>query len=108
MTTSIKPAEAIEDRPTATTTDVFVQRARDTADAAIGAAEQVTARIPGAAGEVDRIIRSGSDDTLRLVTAAAIGLTVGLFAAGANRILVLAALLPAAMVAMILAGRRSL
>jgi hypothetical protein len=111
MTTTTKPTEAIEDRPSATTVDEIVRHARETAgaaaDAAVGAAEQVTARLPEAAGEVDRIIRSGSDDTLRLVTAAAIGVSVGLFTAGASRLLVLVSLLPAAMVAMVLAGRRS-
>ncbi len=112
MTTTTKPAEAIEDRPTATTADD--DRPTRTRDGRRGGRCGGRCRraghgphLPEAAGEVDRIIRSGSDDTLRLVTAAAIGVSVGLFTAGANRLLVLVSLLPAAMVAMVLAGRRS-
>lgn len=110
MTTATKPSGAIDlETPTVagTTVEDLTQRARDVAGTVAGAAQDITARIPEAATQVDRIVRSGSDDTLRLVTAAAIGFAIGLLAGGSNRLVVLAALVPAGLVGMVLAGRRS-
>ena len=60
------------------------------------AAEEVKNRIPEAASEVDRVVRSSSDDALRLATVATVGVAAGLLLGGANRLLVMAALAPAA------------
>lgn len=110
MTTATKPSGAIDhETPTVagTTVEDLTQRARDAAGTVAGAAQDISARIPGAASRVDRIVRSGSDDSLRLVTAAAIGFAIGLLVGGTNRLVVLAALAPAGMIGLVLAGRRS-
>ena len=86
--------------------DGLTQRAREAASTMTDAAEGLTARLPDAATEVDRLIRSSSDDTLRIVTVAAVGVAVGLLVGGANRLLILAALIPAAIVGLALSGRR--
>ena len=89
------------------TADDLAQRARDAAASVTTAAETVTSRIPDAASEVDRVVRSSSDDTLRLATVAAVGVAAGLLLGGANRLLVMAALAPAAFMGIVLSGRRS-
>ena len=113
MTTTTKASATIDDavdRATSTTDDL-AQRAKDAASTAANtltsAAEDAKTRIPEAASEVDRVVRSSSDDTLRLATVAAVGVAAGLLLGGANRILVLAALAPAAFMGLILSGRRS-
>ncbi len=70
-----------------------------------GVAGDVGARLPEAASttrdafdEASRLVRSGSDETLKVVGALSIGFAGGLFVAGANRLLVLAALIPAGLV----------
>ena len=115
MTTSTKPSTTIDDavdRATSkTSTDELAQRARDAANTAANtvtsAAEDMKNRIPEAASEVDRVVRSSSDDTLRLATVATIGIAAGLLLGGANRLLVVAALAPAAFMGFVLSGRRS-
>ena len=114
MTTTTKASATIDDavdRATSTSTDDLAQRAKDAASTAANtltsAAEDAKTRIPEAASEVDRVVRSSSDDTLRLATVAAVGVAAGLLLGGANRILVLAALAPAAFMGLILSGRRS-
>jgi ElaB/YqjD/DUF883 family membrane-anchored ribosome-binding protein len=89
------------------TSDDLAQRARGAASSVSSAAESVTNRIPEAASEVDRVVRASSDDTLRLATVAAVGVSAGLLLGGANRLLVLAALAPAAFMGLVLSGRRS-
>lgn len=108
MTTTTKASTL--DRPTtgaSTTAEDLAHRARDAASTVTGAASDVTARLPEAASEVDRLIRSGSDDTLRLATAATVGFAVGLLAGGSNRLLVLAALIPAGLMGVALSSRRA-
>lgn len=95
------------DRPSAkdTTDDRSTGAARQVADTVAGAAGEVTARIPDVAqgtrdafGEANRMVRGGSDQTLKLVGAAAVGFAVGLLAGGASRFLVLLALVPAGLI----------
>ena len=113
MTTSTKASAAIDDAADSATrtTDDLAQRARDAANTAAStvtsAAEEAKQRIPEAASEMDRVVRSSSDDTLRLATVAAVGVAAGLLLGGANRLLVLAALAPAAFMGLVLSGRRS-
>jgi hypothetical protein len=78
------------------------RQVRQAVDTVAGAAGEVTARIPEAAAttrdaidEANRLVRQGSDDTLRIVLGTSVGLASGLFLGGAPRILVLAALIPA-------------
>ena len=65
----------------------------------------MTARLPEVAQgtrdaftEANRMVRGGSDQTLKLVGASAIGFAVGLLVGGANRPLVILSLVPAALI----------
>jgi len=116
MTTTTTPTELDETLAKAhteatTRTDDLTQRARAAAgtasSAASSAAEDLSARIPEAATEVNRLIRSGSNDTLRMVTVGIVGFAIGLLVGGANRLLIMAALIPAGMIGLVLSGRRS-
>lgn len=108
MTTATKTTPLDHPKSTSSTTvEDLTQRARDAASTVSSVATDLTA-LPEAAGEVDRIVRSGSDDTLRLATVAVVGFSIGLLAGGASRLLVLASLLPAGMMSVVLSGRRSL
>ena len=95
--------------------------ARQAADTVAGAAGEMAARFPEAANttrdaigeanrafqEANRMVKAGSDDTLKVVGAASIGFAMGLFVGGANRLLVIAALVPAALVGSEVMQRRS-
>lgn len=86
--------------------------ARQAADTVAGAAGEVVARFPDAAdstreaiqeanraiAEANRMVRAGSEEQLKVVGAASLGFATGLLFGGANRILVIAALVPAALV----------
>jgi hypothetical protein len=93
-------------RPTAKNPDDGIAgTARHVADSVAGAAGDVTARIPEVAQgtrdaltEANRMVHGGSDQTLKLVGAAAIGFAVGLLIGGANRLLVVLSLVPAALI----------
>jgi hypothetical protein len=85
---------------------------REAVDTVAGVAGEVTARLPEAANttrdaleEANRLVRSGSDETLKVVAGASIGFAAGLFLGGAPRVLVLAALLPAGLVGTALMDR---
>ncbi len=82
-----------------------VQTARQVADTVAGAAGEVSARLPEVASttrdaftEANRMVRSGSDQTLKLAGSFSIGLAVGLLLGGASRILVILALIPAGLI----------
>jgi hypothetical protein len=79
--------------------------ARQMADTVAGVAGEVSARLPEAAGttrdafqEANRMVRAGSDETLKVVGAFSIGFAGGLLLGGAPRLLVIAALVPAVLV----------
>ncbi|CAN5602981.1 hypothetical protein BH20CHL7_BH20CHL7_10810 [soil metagenome] len=79
--------------------------AQDVAQNVATTAGDVTARIPDIAqgtreaiAEANRMVHHGSDPTLRLVGAATIGFAAGLLVGGANRLLVIASLIPAALI----------
>ena len=55
--------------------------------------------------EADRTLRSSSDQVLGLVAALSVGLAIGFVLSGSSRLLVAASLVPAAMVAGVLAER---
>jgi hypothetical protein len=99
-------------RPVTRTDDGPAGAARQVADTVAGAAGEVTARIPDVAQntrsaitEANRLVRSGSDQTLKLAAVAAIGFATGLLVGGAHRLLVIAALIPAAMISATLLER---
>ena len=79
--------------------------ARQVADTVAGAAGEVTARLPEVASstrdaftEANRMVRSGSDGTLKIGGAFSVGLAVGLLLGGASRLLVVLALIPAGLI----------
>lgn len=87
--------------------------ARQVVDTVAGAAGDATARIPEVAqttrtafSEANRMVHRGSDETLRLVGAASVGFAVGLLVGGAHRVLVVASLVPAALIGSTMIERR--
>ncbi len=105
-TNSTTDSQSETKRTTASTEEQGIaQTARNVADSVAGAAGEVTSRIPevtqstkDALNEANRMVHRGSDDTLRIIGAASIGFAVGLLVGGANRILVIASLVPAALI----------
>jgi hypothetical protein len=100
-TTKAKADEALE-----TTGNAIVRTTRDVADTVASVAGDVSARLPDAAAgtgkafdDARKLVQSGSDDTLKLVGAASVGFAVGLLVGGANRLLVIAALVPTGLIA---------
>lgn len=88
------------------------RQVRQAVDTVAGVANDVSARIPEAAAttreaidEANRMVRQGSDETLRTIVGTSIGLASGLFLAGAPRLLVLTALAPAGLAGMALMER---
>ena len=101
---------------TRSTTDTpaegIAQTARSVADTVAGAAGEVSARVPDVAQtardafvETNRMVQQGSDQTLKILGAASIGMATGLLLGGANRVLVILAMLPAALVGATLVER---
>jgi len=79
------------------------QAARDVAGTVASAASGAVSRLPEAAqstrvamDEANRAIRAGSDEMLTAGTTLSFGLALGLLLGGANRLLVILALIPAA------------
>ncbi len=87
---------------------------RDAADTVKNVANEAAARLPEAASttrvaiaDAQRAIESGSDETLSAGTLVAFGFALGLLVGGANRLLVLLALVPAAAMGVTLLDRQS-
>jgi hypothetical protein len=87
---------------TTTTTRRATEQVRQAVDTVAGVASDVTSRLPEAATttrdaleEANQMMRARSDESLKIVAAASIGLASGLFLGGAPRVLVVAALIPA-------------
>ena len=79
------------------------QAAREVAGGVMGAASEAVARLPeaaqttrGAVEEANKAIRAGSDEVLTAGTTLSVGLALGLLIGGANRLLIILALIPAA------------
>jgi hypothetical protein len=86
----------------------------DATAAAGSLASDASARLPDAAAttraafdDANQRIRTSSDEMLRLGTAVSFGLAVGLLVAGANRIVVAAALVPVGMMGLAMLDRWS-
>ena len=86
----------------------------DAAGTIRSAASEAADRIPEVASatrsalvEVDRQVEAGSDEMLTVGTALSFGLAAGLLLAGANRIMVLSAFIPAAVLGLRLLDRSS-
>ena len=112
-TATTKTTTQTDDADTAETRrDTIVRTTRDVADAVAGVAGDVTARLPEAAAGTGqafdgarRLVQGGSDETLKLAGAVSIGFALGLFVGGANRLLVMASLVPAGLIVTTLAER---
>lgn len=77
--------------------------AREVAGTVATAASEAVARLPeaaqttrGAVEEANKAIRAGSDEVLTAGTTLSVGLALGLLIGGANRLLIILALIPAA------------
>jgi hypothetical protein len=88
------------------------QAAQNVAEGVMGAASEAVSRLPeaaqttrGAVEEANRAMRAGSDEMLTAGTTLSVGLAIGLLIGGANRLLVIAALIPAAMMGFTLLDR---
>lgn len=88
--------------------------ARDVVGNVTTAANDAMAKLPDAAtttrdalAEANRTITASSDDTLSAGTLVSVGFALGLLVGGANRFLVLLALLPAAAMGLTLLDRQS-
>jgi hypothetical protein len=88
--------------------------AGDVAGTVKGAANEAAARLPDAAetarealADAGRTIREGSDESLSAGTLVSVGFALGLLVGGANRLLVLLALIPAAAMGLTLLDRQN-
>jgi hypothetical protein len=109
-TTPRSTAETAEDKPVQQAKEAV----RDAADTVMSVANDAAARLPEAAAttrvaiaDARRAIDSGSDESLSAGTLVAFGFALGLLVGGANRILVLLALVPAAAMGLTLLDRQS-
>lgn len=109
MTTTPRSADT-EDKPVQQAKEAV----RDAADTVMSVANDAAARLPEAAAttrvaiaDARRAIDSGSDESLSAGTLVAFGFALGLLVGGANRILVLLALVPAAAMGLTLLDRQS-
>ena len=113
-TTERTTARATNGRSAAATKDGVVDTARDVAGSAIGVVSDAAARLPeatattrGALADAGRTIQSGSDESLSAGTLVSFGFALGLLVGGANRILVMLALVPAAAMGLTLLDRQT-
>ena len=106
-TKATKKADELE-----TKAHAIARTTRDVAGTVASVASDVSARLPDAAAgtgkafeDARRMVRTGSDETLKLVGAMSVGVAVGMLVGGANRLLVIASLVPTGLIAATLAER---
>jgi len=109
-TTPRATAETADDKPVQQAKEAV----RDAADTVRNVANEAVSRLPEAAAttreaiaDARRTIDSGSDETLSAGTLVAFGFALGLLVGGANRLLVMLALVPAAAMGLTLLDRQS-
>ena len=109
-----KSAKITEEPTRPTRVDAAMGVVSDAAAAAGSLATDATTRIPGVAAttraafdDANSRIRASSDEMLRLGSALSFGLAAGLLVAGANRILVAAAMVPVGMMGLAMLERWS-
>jgi hypothetical protein len=90
--------ESLADR-VADATDVAAGVAKDVTDVAAGVAKDATEAATSVAREADRTLRGSPDEALAMLGAFSVGMAVGMVATNAPRLLIAAALVPAAFVA---------
>jgi hypothetical protein len=116
-TTPRSSAEAADDKPVQQAKEAVRDAAdtvREAADTVRTVANDAVARLPEAAAttrdalaDARKTIDSGSDETLSAGTLVAFGFALGLLVGGANRLLVVLALVPAAAMGLTLLDRQS-
>jgi hypothetical protein len=77
----------------------LADRVAEATNAATGVAREATDAATDAAREADRTLRDSPDEALGMVGALSVGIAIGMVATNAPRILIAAALVPAAFVA---------
>lgn len=109
-----KPAKVTEDTTRPSRLGAAMDAVSDAAAAAASLATDASTRLPGVAStaratfdDANLRIRASSDEMLRLGTAVSFGLAAGLLLAGANRILVAAAMVPVGMMGLAMLERWS-
>lgn len=110
MATTQSSADAADDKPV----EQAKEAVREAADTVRSVANDAVAKLPEAAAttrvalaDARRTIDSGSDETLSAGTLVAFGFALGLLIGGANRLLVVLALIPAAAMGLTLLDRQS-
>jgi hypothetical protein len=110
MATTPRTTTGADDKPVQQAKEAV----RDAADTVMGVANEAVARLPEAAAttrdaiaDARRTIDSGSDETLSAGTLVAFGFALGLLVGGANRLLVMLALVPAAAMGLTLLDRQT-
>lgn len=109
-----KIASTTEDATRPSRLDAAMDAVSDAAAAAGSLASDASTRLPGVAAttraafdDANLRIRASSDEMLRLGTAVSFGLAAGLLIAGANRTLVVAAMVPVGMMGLAMIERWS-
>jgi hypothetical protein len=110
MTTQTRPTET-EDQTTAsdfaTTTKDVASEVADRASAVVARLPEAAATTRAAAEEAARRMEAGSDEMLVVGASLSLGLAAGMLIGGANRILVVLALIPATAMGFTLLDRYS-
>lgn len=98
MTTTTRSTDPTTKDAAATASDSMgtaMERARDVVDTAAAKAGELADKASKATADIERSMTNRSDARLRLITTASVAFAAGLFAGGAPRLFVLAALAPA-------------
>lgn len=95
MTTTTRPIDTMHESNISDTANTVLDRARGAVDTAAGKAGDIAERASKATADLERSMTGRSDARLRLITTASMAFAAGLFAGGAPRLFVLAALAPA-------------
>jgi hypothetical protein len=95
-TTGSEPSEASSNGGPAQTAKVVAGNVGNAASEAVSRLPEATQATRQAVEDANRAIQSGSDEALMAGTTLSVGLALGLLLGGANRLLVILALIPAA------------
>jgi hypothetical protein len=106
-TTGSEPSEGSSNGGPAQTAKVVAGNVGNAASEAVARLPEATQATRQAVEDANRAIQSGSDDALMAGTTLSVGLALGLLLGGANRLLVILALIPAAAMGFTLLDRQS-
>ena len=106
-TTGSEPSEASSNGGPAQTAKVVAGNVGNAASEAVARLPEATQATRQAVEDANKAIQSGSDEALMAGTTLSVGLALGLLLGGANRLLVILALIPAAAMGFTLLDRQS-